>query len=77
MQATLHFPERRRRNLRGRIARATYPVRTAVGGFIDGMPCNVIGHKWVEAGGRARRIQGDKKMHFKCSRCATVATFTN
>jgi hypothetical protein len=77
MQATLHFPERRRRNLRGRLARATYPVRSAVGEFIDGMPCNVIGHKWVEASGRARRKQGDKKMHFKCSRCATIASFTN
>ena len=77
MQATLHFPERRRRDLRGRIARATYPVRNAVGGFIDGMPCNVIGHKWVEACGRARRILGDKKMHFKCSRCAAIASFTN
>ena len=77
MQATLHFPERRRRTLRGRLARATYPVRTAVGGFIDGMPCTVIGHKWVEVGGRARRLKGDKKLHFKCSRCAQVAAFTN
>jgi hypothetical protein len=77
MEATLHFPERRRRDLRGRIRRATYPVRNAVGVFIDGMPCNVIGHKWVEAGGRARRLKGDKKMHFKCSRCNEVAAFTN
>jgi len=52
-------------------------VRNAVGVFIDGMPCNVIGHKWVEAGGRARRLKGDKKMHFKCSRCHEVASFTN
>jgi hypothetical protein len=77
MQPTLHFRERRRRDLRGRIRRATYPVRNAVGLFIDGMPCNVIGHKWVEVGGRARRLKGDKKMHFKCSRCNEVAAFTN
>jgi hypothetical protein len=74
---TLHFHERRRRDLRGRVARATYPVRSAVGGFIDGMPCTLIGHKWVEVAGRARRIQGDKRMHFKCSRCAAIAGFTN
>jgi hypothetical protein len=77
MQPTLHFRERRRRDLRGRIRRATYPVRNAVGVFIDGMPCNVIGHRWVEVGGRARRLKGDKKMHFKCSRCNEVAAFTN
>jgi hypothetical protein len=77
MQDTLVFRERRRRDLRGRLARATYPVRNAVGEFIDGMPCNVIGHKWVEASGRARRLQGDKKMHFKCSRCNAIASFTN
>ena len=77
MQDTLVFHERRRRDLRGRIARATYPMRNAVGGFLDGMPCNVIGHKWVEVAGRARRIQGDKRMHFKCSRCAAIAGFTN
>src|SRR6185295_6232790 len=29
---TLVFHERRRRDLRGRVARATYPVRSAVGG---------------------------------------------
>jgi hypothetical protein len=41
------------------------------------MPCNVIGHRWVEVGGRARRMKGDKKMRFKCSRCDEVAAFTN
>jgi hypothetical protein len=76
MPATLHFPERRRRDLRGRVARATYPVRYAVGGFIQGFPCNVIGHRWVEVRDARGRREG-RKMRFKCSRCSMTAGFTN
>jgi len=78
MQPTLHRPERRRRDLRGRVARVTYPMRHAVGQFIDRLPCNIIGHRWVEEsrGGR-RRGDKNKKMRFKCSRCNLHAGFTN
>ncbi len=76
MAATLDFPERRRRDLRGRVARATYPVRHAVGEVIDGFPCNFIGHRWVEVREPARRRQGNK-MRFRCSRCLMTAGFTN
>jgi hypothetical protein len=76
MPALQHFPERRRRDLRGRVARATYPVRYAVGGFIAGLPCNVIGHRWIEVRDPRARREG-KKMRFKCSRCSMTAGFTN
>ena len=68
MPETVVFRERRRRDLRGRVARAAYPVRAAVGEFIEGLPCNVIGHHWVEVKDPLRR-QAGRKMRFKCSRC--------
>jgi hypothetical protein len=76
MPATLAFPERRRRDLRGRVARATYPIRYAFGGFIDAFPCNVIGHRWVEVRDPRRRREG-RRMRFTCSRCRMRAGFTN
>jgi hypothetical protein len=76
MPETTVFRERRRRDLRGRVARAAYPVRSAVGEFIGGLPCNVIGHRWVEVPDPARRKAG-KKMRFKCSRCYMSGGFTN
>jgi hypothetical protein len=77
MEPTL-YPrvERRRRDLRGRFARATYPVRSKVGEFIDGLPCNVIGHHWVDISRPAERVR-DRKLRFKCSRCNMTAGFTN
>jgi hypothetical protein len=77
MQPTL-YPrvERRRRDLRGRVARATYPMRNAVGEFIDGLPCNVIGHRWVDVSRPAERAR-DRKLRFRCSRCHMTAGFTN
>jgi hypothetical protein len=71
--------ERRRRHLAGRVARVTFPVRHSVGEFIEGFPCNVIGHHWVEIPRtqRRRRLDGDRKMHFKCSRCFLEGRFTN
>lgn len=77
MEITPLRRERRRRDLRGRLARATYPVRNAVGEFVDGMPCNLIGHHWVEVSRAVRLAHADRKMHFKCSRCQMTAGFTN
>jgi hypothetical protein len=51
-------------------------VRSAVGDFVEGLPCNVIGHRWVEVRDSVRRQTGNK-MHFKCSRCHTTGGFTN
>ncbi len=76
MTGPLPFPDRRRRDLRGRVARATYPVRSAVGGFFDAFPCNFIGHRWVELPDPRRRREG-RKMRFRCSRCQMRGGFTN
>ena len=67
--------ERRRRDLPGRLARATWPARKAVGGFVEGLPCNVIGHKWVEIP-KAQRLamfSDGKRLRFKCTRCHMIA----
>ena len=71
--------ERRRRDLTGRVARATFPVRFSAGELIHGFPCNVIGHHWVEIPRllRRSRVNDDRKMRFKCSRCSLTAGFTN
>ena len=76
MPESVVFRERRRRDLRGRVARATYPARHAIGEFIEGFPCNFIGHRGVEIPDAMRRRDG-RKMNFKCSRCYMTATFTN
>jgi hypothetical protein len=76
MPHSVVFRERRRRDLRGRVARATYPARSAVGEFIEGLPCNVIGHRWVEVPDPQRR-QAGRKMRFRCSRCFMTGGFTN
>ena len=75
--ATLHRPERRRRDLSGRVARATYPVRHAIGTLIHALPCTLVGHRWVEASRAVRRERGRRKIRFKCSRCHLPAGFTN
>ena len=77
METTLYRSDRRRRDLRGRVARATYPVRHTVGEFIQSLPCRFVGHRWVEASRSARRERGRKKMRFKCSRCQMRAGFSN
>ena len=71
--------ERRRRDLRGRLARVSYPLREAADDFIEGFPCNVIGHNWVEVPEILRRSarSDGKKMRFKCSRCYMTAGFRN
>jgi hypothetical protein len=77
METTLYRPDRRRRDLRGRVARATYPARQAVGEFILALPCRFVGHRWVEASRSVRRERGRRKMRFKCSRCQLRAGFSN
>jgi len=77
METTVYSPDRRRRDLRGRVARATYPVRHAVGGFIQSLPCRFVGHRWVEASRTVRRERRRTKMRFKCSRCQLHAGFSN
>jgi hypothetical protein len=77
MQTPTHHPERRRRDLRGRLARATYPVRHAVGDFIYALPCAFVGHRWVEGSRSLYRERGRKKIRFKCARCRMHAGFTN
>jgi hypothetical protein len=76
MPESVVYRERRRRDLRGRVARATYPARHAVGEFIEGFPCSFIGHRWVEVPDPMRRREG-RKMQFKCKRCYVSAWFTN
>lgn len=62
--------ERRKRDLAGRIARATFPVRRSVGEFIGGLPCNVIGHHWVDIPQWRSRVNAGHRMRFRCSRCS-------
>lgn len=63
--------ERRRHDLPGRLVRATWPARHAVSSFVEGLPCNVIGHRWVEVPRALRRTRHDdgRRLRFKCSRC--------
>ena len=76
MPETIIFRERRRRDLRGRVARVTYPARYAIEEFVGGLPCNVIGHRWVEVPDPVRR-QAGRKMRFECTRCYMTGGFTN
>jgi hypothetical protein len=77
LTGTIYRPERRRRDLRGRVARVTYPVRHAVGDFIVSLPCKFVGHRWVEASRGKRREQGRRRIRFHCARCRMRAGFTN
>jgi hypothetical protein len=67
--------ERRRQDLPGRLARATWPTRHALGEFVDGLPCTVIGHKWVEIPRSQRRAMyaDPDPLRFRCSRCRMLA----
>ena len=71
--------DRRRPGLGARIERVKYAVMVAVDAFMDGFPCNVINHNWVEIP-RARSFYGKdwntRPIHFKCSRCSMMAGFT-
>ena len=66
--------ERRSRGLVGRVARLTWPVRMrakALSANLGDVPCQILGHKWVEIPELLRRsATGDgKRMRLKCSRC--------
>jgi hypothetical protein len=67
--------ERRRRDLPGRLARATWPARRVLSGAVQNFPCNVIGHRWVEIPRAQRRTKHDdgRRMRFKCARCRLIA----
>lgn len=71
--------ERRRQDLRGRLARATFPLRQALDRVLDGFPCNVplLGHDWVEIPPslRSARARAEGRLEFACSRCSTRAGF--
>lgn len=74
-----HVQDRRRHDLRGRIARATFPVRYSFGEFIEGLPCNLIGHhfKEVPQSHLSARDRARGRMRFRCTRCFLMAGFTN
>jgi len=63
--------ERRKRDVRNRLRRATWTARENLGDFIEGFPCNLIGHNWVEVPQllRVSATSDGKKMIIKCSRC--------
>jgi hypothetical protein len=74
--------ERRRRDLHGRVARATWPARQKLhefAGELGDLPCRILGHHWVEVPELLRRSSHSdgKKMRFKCSRCYLTGGFSN
>lgn len=71
--------DRRRHDLAGRVARATYPDREAAAGAMESLPCRLLGHRWVEVPESLRRSarSDGAKMRFRCSRCSLVAGFSN
>jgi len=74
-------PDRRRHGRRALIARATvgrlWPVVRAAEAFLEGWPCNTVGHRWVEIspGLRSRAERASGKVPFKCGRCGIRAGF--
>jgi hypothetical protein len=76
-------PDRRRHDIAGRVARATYPIRTGLlesfNDLSQELPCRLLGHHWVEVPEVLRRSakSDGRKMRFKCSRCYLTAGFTN
>ena len=71
--------ERRRTDVKGRVARMTFPAREALTDFIGDFPCNLIGHHWVEIPRvlRVSRHSDGARMRFKCSRCYLTGGFSN
>jgi hypothetical protein len=71
--------DRRKRDVRGRLARATWPARQAVDSFLEDFPCNMIGHHWVEVPEVLRRSSRNdgKRLRFKCSRCYMTGGFSS
>ena len=71
--------DRRRRDIRGRVARATWPARQAFDDLVQDLPCRWLGHHWVEVPQSLRRSQHSdgRKMRFRCSRCFMTGGFSN
>ena len=76
---TYEGPDRRRSDVTGLVTRATFPVREAARDFLEGFPCNVVGHHWTEVprGLQSRRERHSGRMRFKCSRCYLTGGFSN
>lgn len=74
-------PDRRRTNLAGRIARATYPLRhIPVGEILAEAPCRLIGHDLWEVPLSLRKSKGNKdgaRKLYKCKRCSLVSGSTS
>lgn len=52
----------------------------AIQGFIEGFPCNVIGHKWHEVplSLRVSKFNRDPdRLRFRCQRCGLMSGGTN
>lgn len=79
MTTTQPHPERRRRDLVGRLARATWPAKQAFDDLTQDLPCRILGHKWVEvpATHMSARARDAHRMRFKCSRCYLTGGFSN
>lgn len=72
---TSAIKERRRTDLVGRIARATYPQRKAALEWFVALPCTLLGHKWHEV---PRSLRGNQeRMRFQCKRCSLMGGFSN
>lgn len=74
--------ERRRRDLAGRVARATFPIRSGIDELLDGLgdlSCRIIGHAWKEvpASHLSARAREAHRMRFRCSRCHLMGGFSN
>ena len=74
--------DRRRHDVVGRFARATFPVRSGVDEFLDGLgdlPCRVLGHRWKEvpASHLSARARDAHRMRFRCARCHLMGGFSN
>lgn len=82
MEVAHRQQERRRRDMRGRVARVMFPIRSSFDEFMANSPtllCRIIGHHDVEVPwanlSRADRQAG--RIRFRCTRCYTTAGFTN
>jgi len=73
--------ERRRRDVRGRIARLTWPLRNGALDFAEHFPCNVWGHRWTEIppSQLTQRERVSRLLYFRCGRtgCPIRSAFTN
>lgn len=74
--------DRRRSDLAGRVARATWPARMTWQEFLGDLgdlPCKVLGHHWREVSpthlGARDRQRG--RMRFRCTRCFLMGGFSN